>query len=93
MLVDPFARDWNPWGLGEYPFHKAFLLAAAVWWTQVALIVWGHVGGVFSAHRVSLREGRTGRRALVAQAPLVVLMVCYTMAGLWVLAQQLGAAG
>jgi hypothetical protein len=93
VLVDPVARDWNPWGLGEYPFHKAFLLAAAVWWTQVALIVWGHVEGVFSAHRVSLREGRSGRRALAAQAPLVALMVCYTMAGLWVLAQQLGAAG
>jgi hypothetical protein len=33
----------------------------------------------------------SGGRALLAQAPLVLLMVGYTVAGLWVLAQQIKA--
>ncbi len=59
---------------------------------EVVLIVWGHVTAVFAAHRVALRRGVAPRRALLAQAPMVFLMVGYTMAGLWVLAQQIKAA-
>jgi hypothetical protein len=36
-------------------------------------------------------RGSTPARALLAQAPLVALMVGYTVAGLWVLAQQIKA--
>jgi hypothetical protein len=61
-----------------------------VWWIQVLLIVWGHVTAVFAAHRLALRRG-SPHRALVTQAPLVALMVGYTVAGLWVLAQQIKA--
>ena len=88
-LVDPFGHSWNPWGLGEYPIRKGITPAALVWWSQVALIVWGHVVAVFAAHRVALRRHEDPRRALVAQAPMVLLMVAYTMIGLWVLAQQI----
>jgi len=90
-IVDPFGHDWNPWGLGEYPIHRGVTPAALVWWAQIALIVAGHVAAVFAAHRVALREGLPARRALVLQMPLVLLMVAYTMAGLWVLAQQIKA--
>jgi len=93
VLVDPFGHSWNPAGLGEYPLRKGFLLASAVWWAQVALIVWGHVVAVFAAHRVALRRHATPVRALALQAPLVLLMVGYTVAGLWVLAQQIKAGG
>jgi len=56
----------------------------------VLLIVWGHVAAVFAAHRFALRTSTRGR-ALLAQAPLVGLMVLYTVTGLWVLAQQIKA--
>ncbi len=85
VLVDPFGHSWNPWGLGEYGIRKGIAPAAAVWWVQILLIVWGHVSGVFAAHRLAPDR----RRALVLQAPLVLLMVAYTVVGLWVLAQQL----
>jgi len=93
VLVDPFGHSWNPAGLGEYPLRKGFLNATAVWWAQVALIVWGHVVAVFAAHRVALRRNVTPIRALALQTPLVLLMVGYTIAGLWVLAQQIKAGG
>jgi len=90
-VVDPFGLDWNPWGLGEYPFHKGFLIPAMVWWIEVGLIVSGHVIAVVEAHRVGLRERVRARGAVFVQAPLVLLMVGYTIAGLWVLAQQIKA--
>jgi hypothetical protein len=90
VLVDPFAQEWNPGGLGEYAAWKGLTPAWLVWWTQVLIIVWGHVAAVFAAHRLALRH-TTPTRALVAQSPVVLLMVCYTIAGLWVLAQQIKA--
>jgi hypothetical protein len=90
-IVDPFGHDWNPWGLGEYPIHRGVTPAGVVWWVQIVLIVAGHVAAVFAAHRVALRQGLAPRRALALQVPLVLLMVGYTMAGLWVLAQQIKA--
>ena len=90
VIVDPFAQGWNPAGLGEYEITKRVTPAGLVWWVQVLLIVWGHVAAVFAAHRLALR-GTTPARALAAQLPLVLLMVGYTVAGLWVLAQQIRA--
>jgi hypothetical protein len=90
VIVDPFGHSWNPLGWGEYGLWKGIAPAGLVWWLQVLVIVWGHVAAVFAAHRLALRTaGRV--RALLAQVPLVALMVAYTVAGLWVLAQQLKA--
>jgi hypothetical protein len=47
------------------------------------------VAGVFAAHRVALEHHGSPASALRAQIPLIALMVAYTMAGLWVLAQQI----
>jgi hypothetical protein len=90
VIIDPFGHSWNPLGWGEYELSKGVAPAGVVWWIQILLIVWGHVAAVFAAHRLALR-GTTRTRALVAQAPLVGLMVLYTVAGLWVLAQQIKA--
>jgi hypothetical protein len=90
VIVDPFGHSWNPLGWGEYALWKGVAPAAVVWWLQVGLIVFGHVVAVFAAHRLALRA-TTRTRALVAQVPLVLLMVGYTVTGLWVLAQQIKA--
>jgi hypothetical protein len=91
VLVDPLGHGWNPGGLGEYPIRKGVAPAAGIWWTQIVLIVLGHVLGIVAAHRVALRPGARPGRLLARQAPMVVLMVGYTVAGLWVLAQQIRA--
>ena len=90
VIVDPFGDSWNPFGWGEYPLNTGIVPAGLVWWIQVLLIVWGHVAAVFAAHRLAVRAW-SPTRALLAQAPLVALMVGYTVAGLWVLAQQIRA--
>jgi hypothetical protein len=90
VIVDPFGHSWNPLGWGEYATTTAVAPAGVVWWIQVLLIVFGHVVAVFAAHRLALRSS-TRARALAMQLPLVALMVGYTVAGLWVLAQQIKA--
>ena len=90
VIIDPFGLSWNPLGWGEYELWRGITPAGLVWWIQVLLIVWGHVAAVFAAHRFALRDSTRGR-ALLAGAPLVGLMVLYTVAGLWVLAQQIKA--
>ena len=56
----------------------------AFWGSQVVLIVLGHVFAVVAAHGVARRRTPTERRALVAHAPLVALMVAYTVLSLWI---------
>ena len=90
VIVDPFGHSWNPLGWGEYALWKGIAPAGVIWWIQILLIVWGHVAAVFAAHRLSLKR-RTERGLVLSQAPLVGLMVVYTVAGLWVLAQQIKA--
>jgi hypothetical protein len=85
-VADPFGREWVP---DATPWTG--VPGALVWYIQVALIVWGHVIAVFEAHRVSLGVHVDARRALMAQVPLILLMVGYTFTGLWVLGQVLAA--
>jgi hypothetical protein len=57
----------------------------------VFLIVLGHVCSVVLAHRVALRVFPGRARAIASQLPMLVLMVGFTIFGLWILAQPLEA--
>jgi hypothetical protein len=63
--------------------------ARAVWYTAVGAIVLGHVLAVYVAHVVALREFPTRRAALRSQLPMLVLMLGYTVASLWIIAQPI----
>ena len=55
-----------------------------IWHSQVVVIVAAHVAGVIIAHALTLRL--TGRAPAVAsQLPMLLLMIGYTMLGLWLL--------
>jgi hypothetical protein len=56
----------------------------AIWHSQVAIIVAPHVVGVIIAHALALRLVGPARAA-VSQLPMLVLMIGYTMLGLWLL--------
>ena len=51
----------------------------------------GHVIAVLVAHRIALEIQGPGRAATRSQIPLAILMVLYTLLGLWLLAQPTGA--
>jgi hypothetical protein len=63
---------------------------AIVWHIQVAVLLLGHVAGVYLAHLVALETFPTQRQVVASQLPMLALMVGYTCLGLWVLSLPLG---
>jgi hypothetical protein len=56
-----------------------------IWNLQTASIVSGHVAAIALAHAFSLRQFGDGRHAAISQIPLALMMVLYTLFGLWLL--------
>ena len=89
LVSDPLGWGWNLFGTADFEPRYGILGAGFVWYSQVALIVAGHVIAVYLAHSISLRLLRDPGRALRSQLPMLVLMVLYTMTSLWILAQPI----
>lgn len=89
-VSDPFARGWDLLGTRDLAVVTSFLTdpgrVYAIWHTQVAIIVVAHVVAVYVAHALALRLGVPDRAAVLSQAPMLALMIGYTLLGLWLLA-------
>jgi hypothetical protein len=85
---DPFARGWDLLETRDLAVVTSFLSdparVYAIWHSQVAVIVAAHVAGVLIAHALALRLAGPARAA-VSQLPMLVLMLGYTLLGLWLL--------
>jgi hypothetical protein len=91
LASDPFGYGWNLFGTAQ-KFRAAYLPDLTwVWHVQVLLILVGHVSSVLLAHRVALRVFASRRAAVLSQLPMLLLMVGFTVFGLWILAQPLGS--
>ncbi len=72
--LSAYGLTWTPWSVQVPPL---WVVTA-----QVLLVVTAHVVAVLAAHRVALRRFPGRVQALRAEAPLTLLMVAYTVAGL-----------
>ncbi|HZF57523.1 MAG TPA: cupredoxin domain-containing protein [Rubrobacter sp.] len=86
-LSDPFGYGWNLFGTAGFQPRYGLVGAGFVWYSQVALIVAGHVVAVYLAHLISLRLLRDLKRAMLSQLPMLVLIVLYTVSSLWIVAK------
>jgi hypothetical protein len=89
LLSDPFGYGWNLFGTAGLLRAPILPNLGTVWHTQVGLILFGHIVSVWLAHVEALRIFPTPRRALLSQLPMLLLMVAFTTAGLWILAQPI----
>ncbi len=88
LISDPFGFGWNLFNTANY--YNSFILGANfIWHSQVAFILLGHIVGVYLAHLVALNIFPSHKRALLSQFPMLILMVAYTMIGLWILSQPI----
>jgi hypothetical protein len=87
LISDPFGWGWNFFGTADYKTNASFIDPNFVWYSQIALIVAGHVVAIYLAHIVALRLLRDPRLAMRSQYPVLGLMVLYTMFSLWILSQ------
>jgi hypothetical protein len=89
LLSDPFGRGWNLFGTAGFTPDIGVIDAKKMWHIATAAIVAGHVVAVWLAHRVALAEWPTARGAVLASAPLTIVMVAYTAVSLTVIAEPL----
>jgi hypothetical protein len=86
---DPFGTGRDLLGLGQTHVSVSFLSVLEgvrlIWYLQTAAIVLGHVAGIVLAHLIAFRKVGKGQSGAAIQIPLAVLMVIYTLFGLWLL--------
>ena len=87
LLSDPFGWGWNLFGTADYEINAGLIAADFVWYSQIALIVAGHVIAIYLAHVAALRLLRAPKLAMRSQYPMVALMILYTVFSLWILSQ------
>ncbi|TJV72264.1 MAG: hypothetical protein E5X76_12665, partial [Mesorhizobium sp.] len=89
-LSDPFALGWNLFGTANMMVEAGVVAGAqSAWWLwnlQAGVIIAGHVLAVLVAHGLAWRLHRQPSRAALSQLPLTLLMIAYTIFGLWLLA-------
>lgn len=89
IVSDPFAWGWNIFNTKSYVVNIAFVDAGITWHVQVAMILIGHIASVYLAHIVAIRTFPSHKQAFLSQIPMLMLMVGYTVIGLWILAQPI----
>lgn len=87
LLSDPLNLGWDLFGTRNSTIEIGVIGMRFVWLFAVLAIVLGHVAAVMLAHREALRKAPSRVTAVASQAPMVVLMVAYTMLSLWILSQ------
>ena len=89
-LSDPFALGWNLFGTASMMVEAGIVAGAqSAWWLwnlQAGVIIAGHVLAVLVAHGLAWRLYGQPSRAALSQLPLTLLMIAYTIFGLWLLA-------
>ena len=89
LVSDPFGWGWDLFGTADHQVNAALIGADTVWYTQVALIVAGHVVAVYLAHVIALRLLGDTKLAARSQYPMLGLMILYTVFSLWILSQPI----
>lgn len=89
LISDPLNLGWNLFGTSDFYPNIAILGANFIWHSQVAVIIVGHIAAVYLSHLLSLNTFPTHKKAIVSQLPILLLMVFYTMSGLWILSQPI----
>ena len=88
-VSDPLGNNLNLFGFRELRVTTSFLNTLdgvkTIWNVQTAAIVLGHVEAVALGHLLALRRIGHSSAAAMSQVPLALLMVAYTLFGLWVL--------
>lgn len=93
-ISDPFSNGWNLFGTAGYHVSAGTVLGAEsawiIWNLQATAIIAGHVLAVVGAHVIAWRRHGSARLATISQMLLAVLMVAYTVFGLWLLSTPTG---
>lgn len=89
LVSDPFGFGWDLFGTANYRLNFRLVSPNLYWLISVISIVIGHIVAVFLAHSTAFSLISTRHYALRSQFPMLVLMVVYTIASLWIITQPM----
>jgi hypothetical protein len=89
LASDPLGDGTDLFGARDNRIDYSILTATAIWYVQALALVIGHVAALTLAHDRALVVYGTARDATRSQIVMLVLMVCFTCLGLWLLSAAL----
>ena len=90
LASDPLGHGSDLFGGADATIDYGVVGATAIWYVQVAALVLGHVSALVLAHDRALVIYGSHRDATRSQLVMLVLMVCFTCLGLWLLSAANG---
>jgi len=90
LLSDPLGDPADRFGRAGAEIDYGVVSATAIWYVQVGALVVGHVAALVLAHDRALVLYGSHRAATGSQLVMLVLMVCFTCLGLWLLSEANG---
>jgi hypothetical protein len=90
LLSDPLGEGSDLLGTAQNTIDYGVVSATAIWYVQVAALVIGHVAALVLAHDRALVIYGSHRDATRSQVVMLVVMVCFTCLGLYLLSAANG---
>jgi hypothetical protein len=90
LASDPLGDGSDLFGGAGATIDYGVVSATAIWYVQVGALVVGHVAALVLAHDRALVIYGSHRDATRSQLVMLVLMVCFTCLGLWLLSAANG---
>jgi hypothetical protein len=87
LISDPFGNGWNVFHTAGFLPDFQVLTPNVIWYVQVGALLGGHVLGLVLAHDRAVALFKPPRIAVASQYPMLLLMVAYTVGGMWLLSQ------
>jgi len=88
LLSDPAGLGWNLFNTIDY-IPGQVVSQAVIWWIQLGFIFTGHVYGVITADKISMRLFQNKNQGLKALVPQIVFMVIFSGISIWLIAQPM----
>ncbi len=88
LASNPFGYGWNIFGTAGIMI-KPMLELNTVWFIQVALIITGHLFGIYISHRHAHQVFTDEKAAIKSQVPVTVMMMLFSALSLWLIAQPM----
>lgn len=87
LLSDPLGQGWDLFGGAGATIDYGAIGANTVWYVQVGVLITGHVVALVLAHERALVTYPSPESATRSQYPMLVVMVTFTVLGLYLLSQ------
>jgi hypothetical protein len=89
LASDPLGNGSDLFGGADASIDYSVVSATAIWYVQTGALVIGHVAGLVLAHDRALVLYRNARDATRSQIVMLVMMVLFTLLGMWLLSAAL----